>query len=666
MCRFQANDMKMNANGGTQLLIRITTVLLAIFAIIGAYDGISGPSGSAGSTFVFIAIILLSALLIVENIAYSKNLKRTVYKLTARLGKNEKHSMQDFPAPAVIIDNDNDIVWCNDCFNKDLFANAGLNGARIDSLMNIDIDKCLTDEGDLVCVNGRFYTALAVNHDRAGGLTMLYFKDTTDYIELDYETRQAHKSVIIITIDNYDDLMRNSLESEKAHTMVELEYLVENFVKDTNSISKKLSNDRFFIIMEQRFLSKIIENRFKILEDARNIKVSDNQSVTLSIGVGTCASDLAESERFARAALDMCLGRGGDQAAVKTESGYEFYGGLSKGIVNNTKVRSRMMATRLREIIQGKDKILVMGHRFGDLDSIGSAVGLVGAFKSIGKESYVVVNEDTCLAKSLIKYIAEHDISKYFINPHEALEKMTSDTLLIVVDTHNSEIVDSKPVLDAANDIVVIDHHRLMVKTIENTILFFHEPNCSSACEMVTELLQYFDSGIKLTPLHAEAMLSGIMLDTKNFIMRTGVKTFEAAAYLKSLGADTVAVKKLFANSIETYQEKSSLISKAEIYRKCAVSCTTESFTDIRIAASQAADEMLGITGVNASFVVYGDDKSANISARSMGIYNVQVIMESMGGGGHQTMAATQLNVSVEEAAVQLREAIDEYIRNNT
>ena len=656
MCRFQANVMRMNSNGGTQLLIRITTVLLAVFAIIGAYDGISGPPSTAGSTFVFIAIILLAALLIVENVAYSKNLKRTVYKLTARINNNEKHSMQEFPAPAVIIDRDNDIVWYNDRFGQDLYSNSSLSGTRIDSIMNIDLEKCLTDEGDLVCVNGRFYSTYAVSQDRSGELTLLYFKDTTDFIELDYESRQSHKSVIIITVDNYDDLMRNALESEKAHTMVEMEYLVENFVKDTNSISKKLTNDRFFIIMEQRYLSKIIENRFKILENARNIKVSDNQNVTLSIGVGTCAKDLAESERFARAALDMCLGRGGDQAAVKTESGYEFYGGLSKGIVNNTKVRSRMMATRLREIIQGKDKILVMGHRFGDLDSIGSAVGLVGAFKSIGKESYVVVNKNACLAQSLIKYISEHDISKYFIEPDEALDRMTQDTLLIVVDTHK--------VLDAANEIVVIDHHRLMVKAIENTSMFFHEPNCSSACEMVTELLQYFDNGIKLTPLHAEALLSGIMLDTKNFIMRTGVKTFEAAAYLKSLGADTVEVK-LFANSIETYQEKSSLITKAEIYRKCAISCTTESFTNIRIAASQAADEMLGITGVNASFVIYGDENNANISARSMGAYNVQVIMEAMGGGGHQTMAATQLEgTSVEDAVKSLIYAIDEYRKN--
>lgn len=665
MCPLRVNAMKMNANGGMQLFIRITTLLLAVFSLIAAF-GYNSKGGSTGSGIVIVVIIILIVLLVLENISYSKHLKRTVSKLSSRIRNNEKESLQRFPAPTVIVDKDNDIIWANDMFAFDLFNNTNLYGARLDSLMNIDMDKIFSDEGDLVCVGGRFYNAAAVYSDRSTTMSMIYFKDTTDYVELDYETRQAHKSVIIIMVDNYDDLMRNSLESEKAHTMVELEYLVENFVKDTNSISKKLSNDRFFVIMEQRYLSKIIENRFKILEDARNIKVGGNQSVTLSIGVGTCAEDLAQSERYARAALDMCLGRGGDQAAVKTESGYEFYGGLSKGIEKNTKVRSRMMASKLSEIMLGKDKILVMGHRFGDLDSIGSAVGLVGAFKSIGKESYVVVNEDTCLAKSLIKYVVEHDISKYFISPQEALEKMTNDTLLIVVDTHNSEIVDSKDVLDKAREIVVIDHHRLMVKAIENTALFFHEPGASSACEMVTELLQYLDNGIKMSPLHAEALLSGIMLDTKNFIMRTGVKTFEAAAFLKSKGADTVEVKKLFANSIETYQEKSSLITKAEIYRKCAVSCTTEEFGNIRIAASQAADEMLGITGVNAAFVIYGDDNNANISARSMGGYNVQVIMESMGGGGHQTMAATQLKVSVSEAKKQLYEAIDEYIRNNT
>ena len=657
--------MKMNANGGMQLFIRITTFVLAVVSLIAAF-GYNSKGDSAGSGVIIAVIIILIVLLVLENISYSKHLKRTVSKLSSRIKNNEKESLQRFPAPTVIVDADNDIIWANDKFAYELFNNTNLYGARLDSLMNIDMDKIFSEEGDLVCVGGKFYNATAVYSDRSTTMSMIYFKDTTDFVELDYEMRQSHKSVIIIMVDNYDDLMRNSLESEKAHTMVELEYLVENFVKDTNSISKKLSNDRFFLVMEQRYLSKIIENRFKILEDARNIKVGGNQSVTLSIGVGTCADDLAQSERYARAALDMCLGRGGDQAAVKTESGYEFYGGLSKGIEKNTKVRSRMMASKLSEIMLGKDKILVMGHRFGDLDSIGAAVGLVGAFKSIGKESYVVVNEDTCLAKSLIKYVVEHDISKYFISPQEALEKMTNDTLLIVVDTHNSELVDSKEVLDKAREIVVIDHHRLMVKAIENTALFFHEPGASSACEMVTELLQYLDNGIKMSPLHAEALLSGIMLDTKNFIMRTGVKTFEAAAFLKSKGADTVEVKKLFANSIETYQEKSSLITKAEIYRKCAVSCTTEEFSNIRIAASQAADEMLGITGVSAAFVIYGDENNANISARSMGSYNVQVIMEAMGGGGHQTMAATQLKVSVSEAKKQLYEAIDEYIRNNT
>ena len=657
--------MKMNSNGGMQLLIRITTLVLAVFSLIAAF-GYSSRAGTGFSRAIIIIMMLLIVFLVLENISYGKHLKRTVSKLSSMIKNNEKESMRHFPAPAVIIDADNDIIWANDFFKDKLFGDTNLFGARLDSLMNIDMHNVYSENGDLVCVGGRFYNAMAVHSDRTKTITMIYFKDTTDFVELDYETRQAHKSVIIIQIDNYDDLVRNSLESEKAHTMVELECLVENFVKDTNSISKKLSNDKSFVIMEQRYLSKIIENRFKILEDARNIKVGGSQSVTLSIGVGTCADDLAQSESYARAALDMCLGRGGDQAAVKTESGYEFYGGVSKGREKNTKVRSRLMASKLAEIMQGKDKILVMGHRFGDLDSIGSAVGLVGAFRSISKEAYVVVNEETCLAKSLIKYISDHDISKNFISPQEALNKMTNNTLLIVVDTHNSEIVDSKEVLDAAREIVVIDHHRLMVKAIEGTALFFHEPNCSSACEMVAELLQYLDNGIKLSPLHAEALLSGIMLDTKNFIMRTGVKTFEAAAYLKSLGADTVEVKKLFANSIETYQEKSALITKAEIYRKCAVSCTTESFSNIRIAASQAADEMLGITGVNAAFVIYGDENNANISARSMGTYNVQVLMEAMGGGGHQTMAATQLKMSVSEAKKQLYETIDDYIRNNT
>ena len=425
-----------------------------------------------------------------------------------------------------------------------------------------------------------------------------------------------------------------------------------------------MSNDKFWIVLEERDLSQIIENRFKILEDARNISVGEKKNVTLSIGVGYNSKNLAESETYAKQALEMCLGRGGDQAAVKNESDYEFFGGVSNGIEKHTKVKTRMIAKALLEIINSHSRVLIMGHKYGDLDSIGSATGMCCALKKLGKEAFVVVNFNDNLAKPLIKYISDNDINNYFITPEAGLEKLNDDTLVIVTDTHNPDLVESSEILERSQQTVVIDHHRLMVKAINNSILFYHEPIASSASEMVAELIEYFGD-VKINSTVAEALLAGIMLDTKNFVLKTGVRTFEAAAFLKKMGADTVAVKKLFSNSIETYQHKSELINSAIIYRKCAIAVANEVFSNIRIATSQAADELLGISGVNASFVLYENNGTVNISARSLGTYNVQIIMESIGGGGHLTMAATQLKTDMESAKQQLKNAIDEYIINN-
>jgi c-di-AMP phosphodiesterase-like protein len=306
-----------------------------------------------------------------------------------------------------------------------------------------------------------------------------------------------------------------------------------------------------------------------------------------------------------------------------------------------------------------------MGHAYGDLDSIGSATGLCTAIKAMGKDAFVVVDRERCLAKLMINYIEENSVKNYYISPEEGQAKLDENTLLIVTDTHNPDLVESKELLLNAAHTAVIDHHRLMVKSIEKAEMFYHEPSASSACEMVAELLEYFPGDIKLPTECAEVLLAGIMLDTKSFVMNTGVRTFEAAAYLRKLGADTIAVKKLFANSIETYQNKAAIINSSEIYRKCAIAYAHGSFDNIRVAASKAADEMLEITGVNASFVLYEMNGKINISARSLGSYNVQIIMESLGGGGHHEMAACQLDMGLAEAKKQLTEAIDEYIRNN-
>ena len=650
---------------GLDIIIKVTTAVLAVTALVSSFILRDTPSaGNKGNVLLAVSVIAI-VLLAAEMIAFRGRTIKTVAKLSSMITKTERESLLHFPAPVIVIDDRATIIWYNRRFGTEVYTEGEAYGLVITDIVDMDLSKVYTPEGELVCLKNRFYQTRGIHTDSGGQLSMIFFDDTTDFVELEYEHRQSKKSVIIISVDNYEELMTGARESDKAHALVQIEKLVENFTENTTAFSKKVGSDKFYVIMEERHLSPIIENRFKILEQARQIKVGERQNLTLSIGVGYNAENLAESENYARKALDMCLGRGGDQAAVRKDNGFEFFGGVSTGVEKGTKVRTRMLAKSMLELMMGAERILVMGHRFSDLDAVGSAVGMCSAARKMGRESYVVVNREQSLAKLLIGYLDENDINNYFITPADGVEKMNENTMLIVCDTHNPELVESKEVLARAQSIIVIDHHRMANKAIDNAMIFYQEPNASSACEMVAELIEYFGIGSRIPAPVAEAMLSGIMLDTKSFVMKTGGRTFEAAAYLKKMGADTVKVKKLFADPIETYQYKSQIINSAQIYRKCAIAVAESVFDSVRVASSQAADEMLGIVGVNASFVLYESGGVTNISARSMGAFNVQIIMESLGGGGHLTMAATQLKTDINTAGRMLKDAIDEYIRNN-
>ena len=430
----------------------------------------------------------------------------------------------------------------------------------------------------------------------------------------------------------------------------------------TTSFIKRYDGDKFLMVVEERHLEKIIEGRFSILDEIRKIETNSGVSVTLSIGVGRGEETLAQSELSASQALDMALGRGGDQAAVKTRTQYEFYGGVSKGVEKRTKVKSRIVANALSELIETADHVLVMGHKFGDLDCIGAAVGMATAIRSIGKQAEVVVDRDKNLAKILIEMVTKDGNNNLFVDPEEARFSITPETLLIICDTHTPNLVESLEVYERCKTVVVIDHHRKMVNHIDNAVIFYHEPYASSASEMVTELIQYMGDNCRISSVVAQALLSGIMLDTRNFVLKTGVRTFEAAAYLRRIGADTIVVRKLFASTLDSYQRKTRIVNAAQIYKSCAVAESDFSSDDMRIVAPQAADELLGIDGVDGSFVLYEAGGCINISARSMGAINVQLIMEKLGGGGHHTMAGAQIrNVEMEKAKQMLFESIDDY-----
>lgn len=651
----------MKRNNG--FVLKLTVFLLALCSMAASLLLVKKDDNKSWLFFAVTCVISLA--LLIEIFVVSRNVRRYIFKMDKDISLTQKESLYYFPAPTIIIDEDSVIVWYNKLFEERVFTDKEAYGQKLTTLLNVDINRIYTKNGAVLKHDGRYYRVIGTRSQNPElNLSMVYFEDISQFKALEYEHFNSRPCVVLLMVDNYEDMLSNVKESEKAHILVQIETLLEKFMESTTGILRRNSNDKFVAVIEERHIQEMIETRFDILDKARQIMVNERLSVTLSMGVGRGGETLSESELFAKQALDMSLGRGGDQCSVKTATGFEFFGGVSKGIEKHTKVKTRIIATALAELIEGNDKIFIMGHRFGDLDSAGSSVGLCGAIRKLGKESYVVIDPHKNLAKQLINHIKTNDIKDMFLSPEEAISHLDEKTLLIIVDTHNPDFVDSKELYEKCRHVVVIDHHRKMVNFIDKAVIFYHEPYASSASEMVTELIQYFGENLKISAPEAEALLAGIMLDTKNFVMRTGVRTFEAAAFLRKLGADTVAVRNLFSSSIETYQQKSRLVASAELYHNCAIATSDVKAEEIRMAAPQAADELLGISGVSASFVLFDLNGIINISARSLGNFNVQVIMEKLGGGGHQTMAGVQLEgVSLESARQSLCEAIDEFIQ---
>ena len=605
-------------------------------------------------------IVLCDVVLFVMVGLISRNVTRYVTSKDHDILKTCREEFYDYPSPIVICDAEKTIIWYNRSFEDNIFEDDRVYGIPLSELIGSNLGKYYAEGGSVVKILDRHYRVSAREHE--SGLSIVSFIDVSAHVALDQEHKASRKTVLLIAVDNYEEVLQNSKESDKASFRVQIEKLFEHFIENTNGIIHKLSSDRFYCIIEERHLAPIIERRFDILDEARNISLGERSKVTLSIGVGRGANSLAESENFARQALDMCLGRGGDQAAVKTDGGFEFFGGVSKAVEKSAKVKTRVIATALKELVMNSQTIYITGHRLADFDCVGASVGLCGAFRSMGKNAYCVLDLEKNLSKSLINHISDRCSPDYFKTIGDARLEMGDNDLLVICDTHSQNMLDSKELYEQAKQVVVIDHHRMMVNHIDNAVVFFHEPFASSACEMATELIQYFGADCRISVAESEALLSGIMLDTKNFVMRSGARTFEAAAYLKKLGADTITVRRLFADSLETYREKSVLIQSAKLFHGCAIATTDSTAPELRLAAPQAADELLGIVGVKASFVLYMLDNICYISARSMDSFNVQLIMEAIGGGGHQTMAGAQLEMPIEEAVKKVKEAIEDFL----
>ena len=587
-----------------------------------------------------------------------------------RLKDSLEHVMSDavlsLPMPSLIVRESGEVVWSNPPAKQGVFPGQELFGHNIAELVpGLDWQAESSAEGRDIVIGERHYTVFLMHSSSTKEpLTIICLVDDNDLKHYTQEYFDSRPYVLTMLIDNYSELFTDAKENERSRTMGQIEHIIETFAEENHGLVKKLDRDRFLAVVEERYMKRVIEDRFPILNAIRAVDTGDRNNATMSIGVSPMAASLHESETISRQALDMALGRGGDQVALRQKNGYEFFGGTGRGVEKRNKVRARIMANAITEVATTCDNILIMGHRFADLDCLGAAIGMYAGLSTLGKPCSIVLDTEKSLAQPLYRHMLQQD-KRYedaFVSPAQGLDMVSRNTLLVVVDTHIPSILESREIYEACRNVIVIDHHRKMVDFIDNAVIFYHEPYSSSASEMVAELVQYM-AGSSLTRLEAEALLAGIMLDTRSFVMKAGVRTFEAAAYLRKQGADTVEVKRMFSGSMEAYRKKSAIVAGAELYRHTAIASDEEGGPEVRIAAAQAADELLSIKGVEASFALFVDGEDVNISARSMGDFNVQLVMEALGGGGHLTMAGALLkHTSMEEAKRRLMEAIDGHL----
>ena len=571
-----------------------------------------------------------------------------------------QYSLTGLPIPTMLIA-DGRVLWYNTIFREEVLNGTDAVTRPIDRLFpELDLAVCSRPHGQDLTVGNKRFTAYAGAAKGSRGANIVYLVDDTVYKQTLEEYTASRPACLIIVIDSYDELFDDMKDSEQAKELEAINSLLEAYIAKSTGFLRKISNSRSIAVVEERDIHWMLQERFEILDQVRALHPGG--FTTLSIGVGHGGKTLQECHQMARESIDIALGRGGDQAAVKTVDGFEFYGGISHGVEKRSHVRSRIIANALCDLIKKSDSVIIMGHRMSDLDAIGSAIGVLRICKICGVPAVIAVNSDATLAGPLLKTFIDAGEGHNFIPPDQTLDVITPRTLLIVVDTYQKRLLESQKIYEKCKRVVVIDHHRMAVGHIDNPLLLYHEPYASSASELVCELLQFLPKEDNITALEAQALLAGIMLDTRSFALHVGVRTFEAAAWLRSRGAQTADTKLLFNTSKEEYEARAHIVESAYIYKGCAIALSEELDAGMNVVLPMAANDLLTINGVDASFVAVAKNGGVNISARSMGALNVQVILEPLGGGGHLMMAGAQLHdCTLQDAETRIREQIDIY-----
>jgi c-di-AMP phosphodiesterase-like protein len=658
----------MNNNRFPKILIPDTNIYLWIIAILVAiiftFDRYIGIFG----------IVLLVYLIYhnwKSNYVRKVKWKRYIENLSAEIDSAAQYSLLNLPIPLTIVEFDGSISWYNSKFS-DMMKGKNILDENVEKIIpTLDLSELLEEKHKIkeVKIGDKIYRVLHnvvkidTKHEERY-IIMLYWLDITNFANLKMKYNNEKPVVAIIQVDNYDDVLQSTDEGVRPIVIAEIDRKINLWVNRMNGMIKKYQKDKYLVVFEKRYLENLEAKKFTILDDIREIDVGNKIPATLSIGVGVNGKNLNYLEEYAVTALELALGRGGDQAVVRKIDTFEFYGGKTKAVEKRNKVKARIIAHALRQLINQSEKVIIMGHKIPDMDSFGAAMGVYRAAINRGKDAYIVIDKISAGIDNVYKKFQGKEEYK-FISCSEALEIFDHKNLIVVVDTHRPSFVQCPELIEKSDRIVLIDHHRRGTEFIENTVLTYLEPYASSTSELVTEILQYMDDKINIEKIEAEALLAGITVDTKNFSFKTGVRTFEAASLLRRAGADTTEVRQLFQDDLSTFIARANVVRNAEIIEESiAISVCEEDIENVQLVAAQGADELLNIKGITTSFVMgKSDDGAILISGRSLGNINVQRILEKLGGGGHLTVAGAQLkDITFYEAKTMLINAIKEYL----
>lgn len=644
-----------------RFILAFSFIVLIVITVLKPFVG-----GIAGLIYIYLIFISYKN---IKDKNYAS--QRYIEQISQDFDSVTKQAVFNMPFPMVICDGDGTVLWYNTLF-VNLFSSE-LMGENIKNILPQIIREDINETGYYISFDSKDYIVyknnvdLSTSSSERKSIQMYFMVDSSDYKKLQRVYIDSKAMILKIEVDNYDEALDSTPDSSRPILIAEIDSILNSYFDEYQGLLIKSDSDTYIAVLSFQALKQIKERRFDLLDDLRELDKGNAIPITLSIGVSSFGKSFSESYQEADTALDIALGRGGDQAVVRVDDNYEFFGGRSKAVEKRNKVKARVIGVALRQLIDATDEVFIMGHANPDMDAIGAAIGIHRAVVNRGKKGYIVFNEINPSIENLMIRLKEEEpeLLKDFLNSEAALGKIKSNSLIIMVDNHRPSMAECPELITRTNQIVILDHHRRSKEFVKNPVLTYIEPYASSTCELVTEMLTYMSENSNLTHFEADALMSGIIVDTKNFTFQTGVRTFEAASMLRRQGSDMVKVQALFKNDLDTLQSRAEVVHATKIIDgKIAISKLDRYQENSILIAAQAADELLQINNIEASFVLTHKDNKIHISGRSRGSFNVQLVLEKIGGGGHLNMAGAQVETdSIEEAEKILRNALDEYMK---